>query len=1366
MNKRATKVFCCIMFVLVMLQGSYITAFAADDVSSATEQSEAVQLGTESVEICTSSKLGLRVISFINQAYLKELQSKGKVEYGTVAIAATVLEKQSGVEDTLLQIGQSYQYSNKTYKVTKIPATQDWKKKDGKVYFTGVLTGISGAGFNTRYAVRAYAKVGGEVYYGNIVKESGYTAAQKMVASSSVTTAEKNSVISQVVDACDTKKSGAYEAVKEVSSTCEINDDELPRNYGKVVVSSNTPEDAVVTLENVRIKDLEIKNGANCTIKVQGNTIIDNVKAEGAKTATVALRSARAVATDLKLEFGENSWLNKLVASTSMSISKSGTCCLCIPTLEVADSVKLDVDVAVDKIIVDEAAQGSMLTLNGSVDEVNLSAGVTITGNGDVNSVDVVKPVDNLVIESDLGELTITEEASNSNITVNGTVEKAVIEGENSTIKGSGDIKEAEGNANNDITVDCPPLDRIASVEALDATHIQLTMENGDTKLSKDNVSLKKGNDTVEIKNVTTKDNKVYTVETASELENKAQYTLCIKVHTLEDEKTFECSYAVPQITSLEPVVMSNKLRGVRVTFKDVDDKYLVSENVEIRDEGNELVSKASSFMLSSGKYVANFVNTSLPEGTYKFVLKMDTKSLEKEFTYTVPFSISSVTTEGKNSIKVTLNKATAEQLDVSAFTVTTSGQSVDIKSVESTDKKSYTLTLTNNLTDGATYAVSVTPTQGGEAISKSVTYMLPLEIESVEVQDSKTVIVTMTKQTSFIMVQILKGSSPLSSTYKADGNKLTISMTDPLESGTYSVSLLTTTYSNLTKDFTYEAKEPENEIEAVNLISVTWESKLEVKLKNATTKKLTKSDMCILCGGGREMTIVSVDSSDNKTYNVTTGVFLPSSGNNEYTFSIITEPGKAPIQKTFIYDIDMPHDSEVEVIRTEDNTAELSMSVDQDSYLYWYVPNLETSSSGAGTQPVALTAASEYDFDFIKAKATAQGTKSGAQEDAFVGLNRFAISGLNAGQTYTVYYALESKEHSNKHTDVRSLTIGSEVKTDPHKNSEYTIEFVEESPRNVITVMLNKAYPGYEHMTLGNFAFICPKGAPLTTKGGSLQKLEDGKKFIVTLPMNYFHKTNTYNAKVTFNDGTYAEKSFRSDTEPPKITSTEIKRTGTQQLTVTFTSNKAGKVYMGTYTFDANESPTPLADDVISGNVQGVHSQDMVVGTNTFKFDYNGTDKHVFAVYVSANGYYNVVADKLYGNIPDNIETEPEPQPEDPNAPKIVSVTQEYDDYYVGGWGNGSGYFLNVKFDKSIADYYIPESSYGEIVVTSYSQNAVPNTNQMYCNANSSSDGYEISFESGFEKLNPGNYKIQITLTNAEDESKISTVSYDFTVE
>ena len=168
MRKVGKKVWLVLLLAFLMVFGSSGYAMAA-------EQSSVVS--TESMEIRTEGKVGLRTISAVDRAHVEQLKKEGKtVTYGTVAVPATVLEAVKGE----LKIGGSYTYKNKVYKALDIPAERNWEITKDKIYFTGVLTGISGAGFNTRYAVRSYIKVDGKVTYGNVLKQSSYAAAQEM----------------------------------------------------------------------------------------------------------------------------------------------------------------------------------------------------------------------------------------------------------------------------------------------------------------------------------------------------------------------------------------------------------------------------------------------------------------------------------------------------------------------------------------------------------------------------------------------------------------------------------------------------------------------------------------------------------------------------------------------------------------------------------------------------------------------------------------------------------------------------------------------------------------------------------------------------------------------------------------------------------------------------------------------------------------------------------------------------------------------------------------------------------------------------------------------------------------------------------
>ena len=137
MLKRLNKICKVLLLALTFVLGSTGFALAAEN---------EIHISTESMEIRSEGKTGLRTISTIDKAYLEQLKAEGKaVTYGIVAIPASVLEGSGGE----LQVGGSYMLKGKAYKALEIPAEKNWKTTEEKVYYTGVLTGISGAGFRS-----------------------------------------------------------------------------------------------------------------------------------------------------------------------------------------------------------------------------------------------------------------------------------------------------------------------------------------------------------------------------------------------------------------------------------------------------------------------------------------------------------------------------------------------------------------------------------------------------------------------------------------------------------------------------------------------------------------------------------------------------------------------------------------------------------------------------------------------------------------------------------------------------------------------------------------------------------------------------------------------------------------------------------------------------------------------------------------------------------------------------------------------------------------------------------------------------------------------------------------------------------------
>ena len=87
MLKRLNKIWKVLLLANIRI-GSTGFALAAEN---------EIHISTESMEIRSEGKTGLRTISAIDKAYLEQLKAEGKaVTYGIVAIPASVLEGSGG----------------------------------------------------------------------------------------------------------------------------------------------------------------------------------------------------------------------------------------------------------------------------------------------------------------------------------------------------------------------------------------------------------------------------------------------------------------------------------------------------------------------------------------------------------------------------------------------------------------------------------------------------------------------------------------------------------------------------------------------------------------------------------------------------------------------------------------------------------------------------------------------------------------------------------------------------------------------------------------------------------------------------------------------------------------------------------------------------------------------------------------------------------------------------------------------------------------------------------------------------------------------------------------------------------------------
>ena len=434
--------------------------------------------------------------------------------------------------------------------------------------------------------------------------------------------------------------------------------------------------------------------------------------------------------------------------------------------------------------------------------------------------------------------------------------------------------------------------------------------------------------------------------------------------------------------------------------------------------------------------------------------------------------------------------------------------------------------------------------------------------------------------------------------------------------------------------------------------VEVRGMSRMIVTLEKATTQPLAVEDMRIICHGGKEMTLLSAKTEDNRVYEVSTSVFAK---DDTYTFSMEIAPGKI-ISKYFSYKVDCPTASDATVLRSEATRAEFDLfDVDEGGYVYVYLPGHTQVSRAAEEIPSVDT------------------VKKGYRKEIKTGFNKVLISGLEEGISYSLYYVMEA--HDGRTSDVLGpITVSGNVQEDPNISSEYQIVSVGEKPKNTITVELNKA-PA-EELTLDNFSFICPTGSPITTDKAQLVISEDRKVYTIVIPENYGHKDNQYIAKVTFSDGTVAKKSFVVEYNPPRITEQKVERISETSFRYSFVSDESGTLYYGTYNFNGSynwENNTPTGDQLVGGEIASSQIQ-MHSGYNQVEISYNGTDKDYFALPVDVYGNYAGYTE--HDKIPAYV-------PQVPEEPKLaiesIFYNKEESDY---------GTCLDVTFTTAIDDF------------------------------------------------------------------------------
>lgn len=659
-------------------------------------------LKTEAMEIRTEGSIGLRIFSTINEAFLNEQKQEGKtVEYGTVVIPATVLEKNPGQE---LKLDSSYMLNGKTYKSMKIPAQKNWAVEEGEVTFNCVLTGIKGAGFNTRYAARAYVTVDGVTTYGDTINNSCYKVAKEMAASEDREDAVKKYVVDQVVDACDDAKKVTQDTLtiaqeNFVEGAYTLAESSSVRNYKKVVVDDSV-QSGILNLQDVRVRQLEISDQASCTINASG-VIFDGIQTVSDEEA-IGLAEVMSETKGIVLNLGEGTGL---------------------PSLTIAGN----------------------MTVNG---QVRISD-VTIAG---TSKVSLAVPI---------GKLQVLEQAGNSAIVIDNIVEDAVLYGDNTVITGSGKFEKAEDKGNNEIQIDVDVKvspNSIESVVVQGANRMIVTLNKAtEESLTAANMAiLCHGGSEMTILDVATQDQKVYEVTTSTFAKDDT-YTFSIE---LEDGTIIqkEFSYRIDFPIASKVSVLRSETTRAEVDLYDVDEggyiyiyipgftQVATRAAVDSGDITVDLVKKGYKQEIKTG---FNKVRISgLDSGiTYQMYYVLEgygedrvsdvygpleiSGTVQEDPNISKEYQIVSVAEMPSNTFTIKLNKAPEEELSIDNFSfICPADSAINLEEASlsvSQDKLTYTITIPENYGHkDNSYTAKITFSDGTVAKASFVVHFNP----------------------------------------------------------------------------------------------------------------------------------------------------------------------------------------------------------------------------------------------------------------------------------------------------------------------------------------------------------------------------------------------------------------------------------------------------------------------------------------------------------------------------------------------------------------------------------------------------------------------------------------------------------------
>ena len=446
---------------------------------------------------------------------------------------------------------------------------------------------------------------------------------------------------------------------------------------------------------------------------------------------------------------------------------------------------------------------------------------------------------------------------------------------------------------------------------------------------------------------------------------------------------------------------------------------------------------------------------------------------------------------------------------------------------------------------------------------------------------------------------------------------------------------------------------EPEKQGFEIRSVEVTGSGRIRVTLNQSTEQALGLEAFSILCNsGGSDMTILSVSTSDNRVYDLSTTYYR----DQEYDIQITLADGTA-ISKVFVYRTDCAQITGVNAVRTSGGEARITYNSDEPGYFYYLLRE--------NGQISAYVASREDSGEVTESEIIGNGVKTQMKQHE----NSFTVSGLVEGMSYIMYYVAVNTE--GKATLVKSLSIDGEIYEENAGAIKGAEAFAEklENGEFLYGFEIELETATAESLTLDQFNISCPQNE---TELGEV-RTSDNRIYRVYMQRGSIPKgNNTYTILISLKDGTQLKGTCYLDLQAPRVDARSIEWTDADTIRVTVNSDEAGTLYYGIQDEVEGEG-TITAKDPAQIYANGARES---IGYGLNYITVTGIKEGQWFCYASEDAKGNREDFYSYKQIPEYTE----PAPDDTLKPQItgVEVLKASD-----------GAKLRVVFDQTVEGLY-----------------------------------------------------------------------------